>query len=551
MIKNIAFISLTAVIFNSTFSYASTEMEKTSNIEKGKRIYLSGVGSNEKNITAISAGNVRLEKEKTSCANCHRRSGYGTSEGGILIPSITGNSLFNSREFKYKELKRKSSRPITRKSYNKSSLINAIKYGIDSNGRKLNPLMPRYNMSDTDINSLVSYLSTLGSKSAPGVNDDIINFATIVTPGVSKIRKEAMLATLDTYIKAKNSETRLEKRRASNSPWHKKWAYSAYRKWKLHVWELTGNKESWPKQLNTFYKKQPVFSIMSGISTGTWQPMHDFCNEKEIPCLFPNTVLPGKDKHKTDSAQDSYSMYFSEGIALEAKVIAKHISNSKSEHRCQNILQIIDDTHKTKIAADALKNQLLSYEYNAQSSIIVKNTAINSKILYKSLPTCIVHWTNKTSSKILNILNKHNVTQEYITQNIMKSYLDRKVISDRLVYISTPFSLDKNKELHLKRIKVWSKMNKITPYIEDVSANAYYAVTLTAKAIKHIRTHFSRDYFIERLEHMVDNMAFHSIYNRFTLGPGQRYASKGAYIIGPMSKTINIKQTEKAKWIIP
>ncbi len=519
----------------------------------GKSIYLSGTGKNGEIVTAVSAADTKVTGEKASCANCHRRSGFGSSEGGLLIPSITGNSLFSSREFKYRELK-KSNRPITRTAYNKASLKKAIQSGIDSNGRQLNSLMPRYDMNASDMDDLISYLSTLGVKPAAGVDDKIIHFATIITPDVSEKRKAAMLAVLHTYTEAKNAGTRVEEHRASNSPWHKQWSYTAYREWKLHVWELNGEAESWSKQLNNFYKEQPVFSIVSGISNSNWQPMHDFCNNHEIPCLFPNTMLPGKLQNKNESGQNAYSIYFSQGINLEAKVIAKHISREKNTERCDNIVQIIDDTEKAKIAADTLIAQLESYKVNSKTSIIINKSNqfekyIDNNSAKPSSTTCLVNWTD--NAILMEPDNLQNVERIYIAHQVKKLSEIISLKPNIPVYYSTPYSLEKKRKLHLRRIFGWLKINKISPVVEDVTSNTYYAVTLLAKGIKHIRSHFSRDYMIERVEHMVDTMPFHSIYKTLSLGPEQRFASKGAYIIGPIKEATNANNPDNAEWIIP
>ena len=518
----------------------------------GKRIYQTGIGKNGNEITAISAANTKLKGIKASCANCHRRSGFGSSEGGLLIPSITGNSLFNSREFKYKELKKRSNRPITRKSYDKTSLKRAIQFGIDSNGRKLKSLMPRYNINENDMDNLISYLSILGVKPAPGVNDETIHFATIITPDVTEKRKNAMLSVLYTYINAKNAGTRAETRRATHSPWHKKWSYSAYRKWKLDVWELHGKSETWSKQLNTLYKKQPVFAIVSGLSSNTWQPIHEFCNTREIPCLFPTTMLPEISKKKSNN----YLLYFSEGITLEAKVIAKHISKMKNKKHCNNIIQIIDNSEKNKIAAKALINQLVSYEINIQTSTILKNSFQlkkykNNDLLKPESTTCLIHWADNAILKNNTLNNLQNIKQTYITHYAKKLSEANHLQSAHPIYYSTPFSLEKNRKLHLRRVMAWVKTNKISPIVEDVTANTYFAVTVMSMGIKQIRNHFSGDYLIERLEHMVDNTVFHSIYKHFSLGPRQRFASKGAYIIGPLQKIADNKYSVQSEWIIP
>jgi len=49
-------------------------------------------------------------------------------------------------------------------------------------------------------------------------------------------------------------------------------------------------------------------------------------------------------------------------------------------------------------------------------------------------------------------------------------------------------------------------------------------------ALRMIRGYFLRDYFMEKIEHMVDNATYTSIYPRISLAPGQRFVVKGCYI---------------------
>jgi hypothetical protein len=49
--------------------------------------------------------------------------------------------------------------------------------------------------------------------------------------------------------------------------------------------------------------------------------------------------------------------------------------------------------------------------------------------------------------------------------------------------------------------------------------------------IKHVLENFSREYLTARIEHRVDNALTSSVYPRVTLTPGQRFASKGCYIV--------------------
>jgi len=68
-------------------------------------------------------------------------------------------------------------------------------------------------------------------------------------------------------------------------------------------------------------------------------------------------------------------------------------------------------------------------------------------------------------------------------------------------------------------------------------------------SISHLLDEYSRDYFIERLEHMVARSLVTSVYPRMSLGPGQRFASKGAYLVKyPLQKGLVEPVSD---WIVP
>jgi hypothetical protein len=49
--------------------------------------------------------------------------------------------------------------------------------------------------------------------------------------------------------------------------------------------------------------------------------VHTFCEDNEIPCLFPVTDLPVIEEG------DFYSVYFTRGMALEADAVARHLAD--------------------------------------------------------------------------------------------------------------------------------------------------------------------------------------------------------------------------------
>lgn len=77
----------------------------------------------------------------------------------------------------------------------------------------------------------------------------------------------------------------------------------------------------------------------------------------------------------------------------------------------------------------------------------------------------------------------------------------------------------------------WFRAKRIyEPTEMEIQANAYFAIKVVGGALVAIRGYFSREYFIESIEHMIDNANYTSVYPRMSLAPDQRFVSKGGLI---------------------
>jgi hypothetical protein len=65
-----------------------------------------------------------------------------------------------------------------------------------------------------------------------------------------------------------------------------------------------------------------------------------------------------------------------------------------------------------------------------------------------------------------------------------------------------------------------------------LQGNVLWLLWLVDDAVEQITDHFSPDFLIERIEDMMGNLSNSSLYPRISLGPGQRFAAKGCYILG-------------------
>lgn len=499
----------------------------------GQRIYRDGVRLTGEPVRATVQKGVRLSGTDAACVKCHRRSGLGSSEGSNNIRPIVGRLLFAQPE---------TARPVEtgggvaagarvaeRLAYTEARLARALRDGIDPAGHALDPLMPRYQLSDADIAQLHTYLGVLSAEPAPGVSDTTIHFATIIAPGVSPDKTWAMLGVLQAFVSDKNGGTRKETRRRKIG---REQMYRAFRTWVLHPWELTGPADTWGEQLATYYRQQPVFAVIGGIGGGSWQPVHAFCEAFEVPCVFPDVDYP-----VADSA-GYYSLYFSRGIVLEADVLAKQLAETRAG--TGRIVQVFRDDETGRLPAQALRVALQRRGIEALDDYPVSgrgpvSAGVWSGLLRDARPAILVVWLDPAEIRDLAATGAPPAGLQAVYLSASLSAMPPPSLPDdgwldrvRMVY---PFALPANRERHLARMNAWLRTRQIPLADARTQANAYFAATVTGDAVSHIGENFSRDYFIERIEQMVETSLSPSIYPRLSLGPGQRFASRGGYIV--------------------
>jgi len=110
----------------------------------------------------------------------------------------------------------------------------------------------------------------------------------------------------------------------------------ALRALSLAVWELKGPEDTWRKQLEDYYRKDPVFALLGGISTRDWAPVHRFCEDNGIPAIFPITDYP------VISETDWYTLYLSKGLYQEGEAVARYLHARSDDANAPAVLQVFE-----------------------------------------------------------------------------------------------------------------------------------------------------------------------------------------------------------------
>ena len=479
-------------------------------LEFGRRIYMEGTLSSGESLVATVSQDVEITGDFVVCGECHRKSGLGASEGEFVTPPVVGSILYEDWQL---PTSRPPAPPVLRPAYDYDSLAASIRDGISSTGEEFSMLMPRYPLSDEDMGYLIAYLDSLSAGPDPGVTETDIHFATILTDDVTPEARKALLDVMEQFIVQKNTETRYESKRASSGPWHKDWMFKRYRKWVLHTWELSGPESSWRAQLDALYADEPVFAVTNGVTGGSWAPVHEFCEQNGLPCLFPTTNLPVVDR------QDFYSVYLSKGITLEAEAIAQQLIEARVPP--EQVLQVyLPNNAESRMAAAALEKIL-----GPEAALVALTEFDTANIEGRSL----VAWLGVDE---VNSIDVTASAQIYLSGSLLRAQeasLNESVRTRaRLVYST---ELPGMTESLLARSTGWFRFKRIhAPDHEAIQANAYFTMKMVGGGLFAIGNYFSRDFFIESIEHMVDNAIYTSIYPYMSLAPRQRFVSKGVKI---------------------
>lgn len=573
-------------------------------VASGKRIYENGQLASGSPLVGKRADGTVVTGQAAACTNCHRPSGMGQVESDIQVPPITGRFLFpeeGEKPLATMDPRYGKRMNIKREPHTDATLAEALRTGHGSNGQSLSTLMPRYALADADMQAINAYLRQLSATPSPGVADRTIRFATVITPGIEPARKKAMLDMLRIVVMQKNGSTVVGNSSRRHMVTAAELVLGTENKWALDVWELTGTPDTWGEQLRGYNKLAPPFALVSGLSNGTWAPVEQFCETERVPCWFPSVTEPPR-----GAEQPRYSFYFTRGVQLEAEVLASHLAERKVRGRLVQLVRGSDasaDAAKTLVArlsagkgGAAEQNQTVDLD---QWSAADAPAQVANRLQGLRSTDTVVLWLRPADLTLLAPVLANGLAQRYASGNLLSAtavFLPEVLrAGTSLVY---PYELPAARERNVAYMHIWLKLRRIALVDEALQSEVYFAMNLLTDTLAEMLDNLYRDYLLERAENMIgqresrkaeDEMreqglvrprvqrkpmdasipqrtfaatgfAEHAaglregttVYPRLSLGPGQRYASKGAYIVGYEKDDVaSARLVALTPWIVP
>ncbi len=566
----------------------------------GRRIYVEGLLPDGKPLTGIRFGKDPVHGREAACVLCHRRSGMGAVEGELLAAPITGNYLFNAPDkslLATMDPRRGKSFNMTHPPYTDATLAHALRTGINVGGQSMGDLMPRYALDDTAVKALIAYLRQLTVRWSPGADDQLIHFATIITPDVEPARRKVVIDMLRMAVRQKNANTVLGRQVGGRHHMVSaaQLVLGTERKWALEVWELQGAADSWPQQLQDFYDRTPVFAVLSGVGNGNWEPVHTFCESQQLPCWFPVVDLP------PEKADDFYSLYFSRGVLLEADVLASHVLTPEGV-KPTRLVQLYHDDPVGRAAAAQLTRALAGSGLPLDSRAwVAGDTQALSRLLADLTTTDVAMiWLRHDELPLLKEVAPPKAANVYLSGQLLAGEHGVAAGWKKQVRLVYPYELPQKRALSLSYFHQWLRLQKLPMVDEPLQSKIFFAANFLTDTLAEMLENLDRNYLLERAENMISQregaqaqgeaqnrqilrraaraliaarqaavpasgVAEHhltaeeevlgvrqstTVFPRLGLASGQRFASKGAYIVRFADQSSDTIVSE-SEWIVP
>jgi hypothetical protein len=551
LLRTISFII--ALFFSTALTVPAATVAGLSEEEAmrlGEAMYLKGILPSGKPMEAIVQGDLKVSSATSAmatCSNCHMRSGLGSYEGLVLTPPTNGANLYAPLLYARDlpgivgvgEMAFENPRPA----YTDETLAAALRDGVDSAGRLLLETMPRYDLNDREMEIMIFYLKNLSSKYSPGVTATEVRFATIVTEGVSTQDRNAMLDPMKAFIRDEWNAV---------LPSLRQWRPDrTHRSLSLDVWELKGQPDTWYGQLEALYRKQPVFAILGGISSGPWGPIHQFCEKNGIPCILPLTDLP------VVSGDEFYTVYFSKGYYQEGETAAKFLAGVLALPADKQLVQIYREDERGSAFAAGFGETWKKSGATAVKTRVLRAGEATGKEFWKGLAStykdaALVIWLGPADLAGIEELGaaKEQPSAVFVSASMLGSALSSIPDSVRdFTYITYPRRLPGEDAYPVSLLDSWMKYKKIPLTDMAVSSKAFFLTRMVSTVLSNLREDFYRDYFLDLFDVQGEQTTMIVAYPRVTFGPGQRYASKGCYVV-TLTKGPKPKIFSQTDWVI-
>ena len=339
-----------------------------------------------------------------------------------------------------------------------------------------------------------------------------------------------------------------------------------------------------------------MFAVLSGIGRAEWDPVSQFCESSKVPCLFPSIDFSAENTNH-------YNIYFQKGVPLEIDALLTYLRRNPIAGK---IIEIHNHEKITQLSAHYLKSKAIGSKLEQINLDEISSGALQN----------ILNKTSNDDLVLLNLKAKDLALMSGLTIGTSNIYTSGRLLDDQFTLIPKelvaklkilyPYELPEDRLGSLDYFHKWMRINQIPMEDEPLQSEIFFASEFVSDIIADMLDNLYRDYLIERIEDMSNRMERGkteqrertreglrltsrnprgtqdqvsaqgndialsekvkesgkqdqvfgrgtSIYPRLNLSIGQRYASKGIYIVtfDPSTSDLVPHLNKISDWVVP
>jgi hypothetical protein len=257
------------------------------------------------------------------------------------------------------------------------------------------------------------------------------------------------------------------------------------------------------------------------------------------------------------STTDWYTLYFSKGFYQEGEAAAKYLSGTADISHDTAVIQVYRNNEQGLAMAKGFLEAWEGFNQNMPETMVLTSEEPITAEFWKQLvamhkQAVILLWLSPKDllsiAAIAEIPDKPKMV--FLSSSLLgKEMYDLPEKVRKFVYITYPYRLPEDFDKYQPSLPGLQKSTQFPAGYSIIQAKTSFDVMIVTKSIFMLKGYFSRDRFLEVIDMMRDEVMV-PLYTRLSFGPGQRYISKGCYIVqltdGPTPKMLKVSE-----WVIP
>jgi hypothetical protein len=248
-----------------------------------------------------------------------------------------------------------------------------------------------------------------------------------------------------------------------------------------------------------------------------------------------------------------YTLYLSKGYYQEGETAARYLNMNMSKQQGK-VVQIVQPSPEGQALARGFKETWQETGHPEVTTVVMDQSDETSEKVLRELilrerPSALAVWAGDSTLQTLQHLASIEDSPRFIFVSVTSLGKEMVSVPEKIrtaTYITYPFRLPAAEERYNLYIAPFKGNTGRLP--TDIFLKQSYDTTiLLTAALMDMRGKYFRDNFLDVIGMMRDQDL--PLYERLSFGPGQRYASKGCYIVQIGAGT-GAEMIRKSDWVI-